>query len=282
MKNWIDKRIYTGYKEIDSFTGGIRKDDLFVFGSGPLRKKEEALWNIIKNVADQDKKILYINLINSTGLSYIPPESHENVINETGLIPDVIDIGRSCRKHKDIDLIVINSLDLIWQRSSYYKRDNVCYQLKCLAKNIQTPIMVSISGRPEDGFYRRADIRSICGGILEEGRRFSDCLILFYRPVSNLHNRCNNKDTITELEARIVDFHTGKEKIVYMIYSEVTGEIREYTPRVYGLLCKAKTLGLDTKDAITFAFYWENRELPKDNLEKTDINMKDNEGWVLT
>ncbi len=280
MINGVSNRIYTGYREIDSFTGGIRKNDLFVFGSGPLSRKEEALWNIIKNVADQGKRILYINLINSTGLSYIPPENHENVINETGLIPDVIDIGRSCRKYKGIDLIVINSLDLIWQRTSYYKRDNVCYQLKCLAKNIQTPVMASISSRPEDGLYRMVDIRKICGGILEEGRRFVDYLILFYPP--STRNHCNDEDRITELEGRIVDFHTGKEKIVYMIYSTATGEIREYTPKVYGLICKAKTLGLDTKDAITFAFYWENRELPEDDSRKPDIEMKEDEGWILT
>lgn len=281
MKNRMDERIYTGYREIDSFTGGIGKDDLYVLVFGPEGRKEGHLWNIIKNVADQGKRILYINLINSTGLSYIPPESHKNVINETGLIPDVIDIGRSCRKHKDIDLIVINSLDLIWQRSSYYKRDNVCYQLKCLAKNIHTPIMVS---NLSDGLYKRANLLRICisSGIQEEGRKFVDYLILFYLPESYYSNHYKDKDTVTELEARIVNFHTLKEKIVHMIYSEVTGEIREYTPRVYGLLCKAKTLGLDTKDAITFAFYWENRELPEDNLKKTDINMKDNEGWVLT
>lgn len=278
MKDKTDNRIFTGYKEIDSFTGGIRKDDFVVLGARRPDRKEEFLWNIIKSIADQGKRILYINLINSTGLSYIPPKNHENVINETGLIPDVIDIGRSCRKHKDIDLIVINSLDLIWQRSSYYKRDNVCYQLKCLAKNIQTPVMVSLPNGAE--INRRASIETIGSGILEEGKSFIDYLIVFYPPNSNYHD--HNKDRITELEAKITDIHTGKEKVIYMIYSEVTGEIREYTPKVYGLICKAKTLGLDTKDAITFAFYWENRDLLENcEAKKSGIEMRDDGDWVL-
>ena len=279
MNSRKNKRICIGYEGIDGFTGGFRKDDLIVFAADPHHKKEEFLWNIIRNVAEQGKKVLYISLTNETGLSYIPPKTHPNVLVKTGMASDVLGISRCCCEKRNMgfgfDLIAINCLEYIWHGPSDDRSDNISYQLKSLARNLQIPI-IALS-KEVNGIGRRAPVYRICNLSIQ---RYIDYLLMFHPP--RVKNHPNNhyqdfNDGIQEIEARIVDINRDSVKIDYLIYSETDDEIREYSSHISKLIKNARSLGIDGKDATTFAFFWENKESSEENDVEESAIEKENE-----
>lgn len=279
MNSRENKRICIGYEGIDAFTGGLRKDDLIVFAADPHHKKEEFLWNIIRNVAEQGKKVLYFSLTNETGLSYIPPKTHPNVLVKTGMASDVLGISRYCceKRYMDFgfDLIVINCLEYIWHGPSDDRSDNISYQLKSLARNLQIPIIVL--SKEVNGIGRRASVYRICNLSIQ---RYIDYLLMFHPP--RVKNHPNNhyqdfNDGIQEIEARIVNVNENREMIDYLIYSEINDEIREYSSRIFKLIRNAKSLGFNGKDATAFAFFWENREPREENDAEESVIKTENE-----
>ena len=285
MNSRENKKICIGYEGIDAFTGGFRKDDLIVFAADPHHKKEEFLWNIIRNVAEQGKKVLYFSLTNETGLSYIPPKTHPNVLVKTGMASNVLGISRYCCEKRymgfGFDLIVINCLEYIWHGPSDDRSDNISYQLKSLARNLQIPIIVL--SKEVNGIGRRVSVYRICNLSIQ---RYIDYLLMFYPPALKVCEKNQYQDIndgIQEIEARIVNVNENREMIDYLIYSEINDEIREYSSRIFKLIRNAKSLGFNGKDATAFAFFWENRESSEENdVEESSVGREDEEYLELT
>ena len=263
----MDDRIYTGYKAIDNFTKGFKKEDLIIFYAKPIERLEEYIHNIIYHVACDNKKILYLNIKEEGKLSYIPKVDHENItraIPSNQLLPEMKEIIEFCDKKfnkERYDLLVINNLDRIWRELTNRKSSNVCFQLKTLAKWLKVPIitLTNFSDYPNRFIGRILPIEAY----LKAPEKTVDYMMLWYPfKLDNSNNQFNNLKN-NQIETRIVNINTKKESISHLLHCERLEEVRSYSKELYNLINKVRALGLEEKDILEFAFYWENKELPE-------------------
>ena len=261
-------RLYFNYRSIDSFTNGLKKDDLVVLGANPADKTLALASNFIREAVKQDKRVLYVSLRRAKEelLEEYPELSNSNIFIDDES-STVMDIEKKAATLRNLDLIVVDSLNETWS-NKYLLKTNVCYQYKCLAANVRVPVLVLT------GLYK----------LTLKRMQYCNYGLFLHTPVLQLYQEDYNHrtdDLFNEIEIKMLNFKTRIEKKAYSIYSQETYEIREISNRIRKLLRSARSLGLSTEDSIRYAFYWEDKELPEDrtgNIDKGE--QSDDQCWT--
>ena len=253
-----------GFNELDSFTGGFKDDDLIVLGIRDIKRNERILLNVIRNIADQNKKVLYVNYEEDSLLQLDLKDIDGCVIEENRrypkrTVPNIKELAGICQNHQDIDIIVIYYFDFRnWRDICSIRRENPFYQLKSLAHIINIPIIATFLMDKGDWHeYNRKDIKQYFKIKFKNSLDYIDYLLYFYPSDPD----CMAFDLTYELEAWAIDVKKDRDKTVYMYNSDGVNTITESSERIRKLLQKALSLGLDKNDAISYALYWEDKEI---------------------
>ena len=253
--------INIGFKQLDSFTGGFKEDDLIIAGIAGSIYDEKVLINIIRNVTNQNKKVLYISFVENNRFKNRLEELNGLAVCETDVIPDTNSIKRSCEKCKDMNLVIIHSFDSLFYRSKIYKtKENVYCQLKLLAQTIQTPIFATFSLRNNTQTVDDSIIRQYLDGTIVNNYEYIDNLIFFYQPNSG------RSKIGYPIEAKAYDIKRMTERTAYMYAFYGYIELIEWDEKARDLLQNALSLGLNDDDAIEYVLYWSGKKSPEKSL----------------
>lgn len=280
MKETVKKnsnRLYFNYKSLDSFTGGLKKDDLVILGTDPIRKAVVVATNLIREVVKQDKQVLYVSLGKDKEELL---KGYPELLNPNILIDDesasIIDVEKRAAAHQGFDLIMIDNSNKTWN-DTYLVKTKTYHRYKKMAENVRIPVLILTGVSSIIGTRSRP--RHI--KVIE----YCNYMFFLYRPVLQQYQEDYNHrtdDLFNEMEIRMFNFKTRTEIKAYAIYSKETYEIREISSRIRKLLRLARSLGLNAEDSIRYAFYWEDKELPEDRTDNIDKGEQDDDQrWTL-
>ena len=268
-------RLYFNYGSIDSFTNGLKKDDLVVLGADPVNKTVALTNNFIREVVEQDKQVLYVSL-RKTKEELL--KEHPELFNENILIDDecstVTNIEKKAATHQNIDMIVIENLNEAWS-NSYLSKTNMCYRYKRLAVNVK--VLVLVLSNLHKLMITGADP-------FLTGIQYCNYMFFLSTPALQQYQEDYNyraDDLFNEMEIKMSNPKTETKSKAYVLYSQETYEIREISGRIRKLLRLARSLGLNAEDSIRYAFYWEDKELPEDRTGNIDKGEQGNDQcWI--
>ena len=145
MKETVKKnsnRLYFNYKSLDSFTGGLKKDDLVILGTDPIRKAVVVANNLIREVVKQDKQILYVSLGKEKEELL---KGYPELLNPSILIDDesvsIVDVEKKAAAHQDFDLIVIDNSNKTWN-DTYLVKTKTYHRYKKMAEKVRIPVLI--------------------------------------------------------------------------------------------------------------------------------------------
>ena len=268
-------RLYFNYGSIDSFTNGLKKDDLVILGTDPIRKAVAVANNLIREVVKQDKQVLYVSLGKEKEELL---KRYPELLNPNILIDDksasIIDVEKKAAAHQGFDLIVIDNSNKTWN-DTYLVKTKTYHRYKKMAEKVRIPVLILTGVSSIIGTRSRP--RQI--KVVE----YCNYMFFLYRPVLQPYQEDYNHrtdDLFNEMEIRMFNFKTRTENKAYAIYSKETYEIREISSRIRKLLRLARSLGLSTEDSIRYAFYWEDKELPEETGKTNKGEQDDDQCWT--
>lgn len=211
-KTQLDE-INSGFKYLDTLTGGFKKGELILIGSRPAIGKTTLASNIIINSFHKENAsvLIFSFELSAKQLTKIilKTEAHFDIFNHSisdtllldsniyiddtvgNSVLDLMDRAVRHKQEKDVDLIIIDYLQLIPSIEDKPKKNEftkqkfeiITHLLKFLALSLNLPILL-LSQLPRQVDKRPGDKRPMLIDLLQFGKieRFIDVVLFIYRP----------------------------------------------------------------------------------------------------
>ena len=245
--------IVTGYPELDEAIGSFRGGDFITLGASTGTGKTSIALNIARQVCMQGKHVLYcslempidqlrnrficinerLNALKFRNFTFTKEEKelykqgmaslkdwYLNILTDYQLTPEKLKIYASELKEQNkLDFVVIDYLGLMSgynNRSLYEKTSIMSRKIKCLATELNIPILVLVQLNRE--FKNRQDKRPILSDIRESGAIEQDSDFIFFAHREYMYNPAAKPN---ELEILLAKNRHGASKLSFNLYFDV-------------------------------------------------------------
>lgn len=249
-----DYSFHTSFYDLDTLTDGLHNGELTIIGARPGVGKTTFSLQIAKNIADRNKKVVYVSLemsevqiiqkilsrmtrINSKQIRNGQLTEQEleklslacgklsemkfNILTKTSNIQDIEIVARKMKNNNNLDLLVIDYLQLVRSKSTFRGREqelaDISRTLKLLSLELEIPIIAlcQLNRNASRTKPTLADIRE--SGAIEQD---ADNVIFLYQEGTN-----ENLVTVDLQKQRAGNIGTVKLKF-NRLYSEFNNIVR--------------------------------------------------------